>query len=342
MTQLLARILPILLALVLLSGCSDAPGDGSGGGIGGTGKAITIPSGGLVIGSVQGFGSIIINNRRFDTDIAEVTLDGEPAQLADLHVGMNVIARVDFDTMTADQIRYQPLVAGPIQTFVNETGLITVLGQTVIPLTDTVFDGISPLHLQSGMTIEVSGHRNSDNTIIASYIRLAPNPDRYFTVGRLQESHPGEDIAVLAGTQIDYAQFRKWLGTSPAAFEAVFLQPGTLLRLAVDPELFNVSETPDTIGFQLVTSDLTIVDTLAYQPGEAVEAEGVVSAVAENGDFSVTGITVQMDNDTLGFTLSGASVIDLQIRENERVRFKGVAVGINSVLSRDIIFLDRQ
>jgi hypothetical protein len=106
-----SKLFALLLAAVL-TGCSD--GGGGGGGIGGTGKQVI--QDGLIVGSVDGFGSIIINDQRFETDEATITINGSEANLADLRIGMSLIAGVDTISKTANELQYQSDVSGPIQT----------------------------------------------------------------------------------------------------------------------------------------------------------------------------------------------------------------------------------
>ena len=93
-----ARASSFLAALFLLAACATAPVDSTrtavndprnGDGIGGTGIKLADNGDGLggtgIIGTISGFGSIIVNSKKLDFDRSTaVESDGRPANLEDL------------------------------------------------------------------------------------------------------------------------------------------------------------------------------------------------------------------------------------------------------------------
>ena len=94
-----------LSCLALLSAC----GSSSGGGIGGTG---------IVIGTIDGFGSVVVNGIEFEASVAEIVIDDTPATEGDLREGMVVTVEGEIadDELTgvADRISTETVLAGAL------------------------------------------------------------------------------------------------------------------------------------------------------------------------------------------------------------------------------------
>jgi len=140
---------------LLFAGC------GGGVGTGGTGSAGT-----YVAGPITGFGSVIVNDIRFDDSGATVLDDeGGNRQRSDLRLGMTV--EIDGDevaaggagaTSTATRIRFGSAMVGPVEAVDAAAGTLVVLGQTVRVAVETVFDdrlagGLAAL--EPGLVLEV-------------------------------------------------------------------------------------------------------------------------------------------------------------------------------------------
>jgi hypothetical protein len=169
------------------SGHGDAanPGGGGGGPIGG----ITGTGAFASLGTVTGFGSIIVNGIEYDTSTATFTIDGDSnGSEDDLAVGDIVLVRgtIDDDNVTngvAESVEFDDNVEGPIEAGsisidpVDPTaGTFVVLGQTVHFDSGTSYDdGISPPSidgLSDGDIVEVSGLVRSDGGVQATRIEL--------------------------------------------------------------------------------------------------------------------------------------------------------------------------
>jgi hypothetical protein len=175
-TFLLKPMLALCLAfsLISLSSCGGEGGVGSGG----TG----ITAAGLQTGTVSGFGSVIIEGNKYDDSTATISIETEPGNPAPatsnaIKLGMQVRAQFD----TAEKLTTLvtvPTVVG-IVSAVNLNTLI-VAGQEVKLQTSaagasapTVFEGVSgAAGLAKGDRVEVFGHLDSLNAIIATRIEL--------------------------------------------------------------------------------------------------------------------------------------------------------------------------
>jgi hypothetical protein len=210
--RLLAGAGPSLSAL--LPGAAwpqQAPGDQ---GIGGTGMMRTDPSperplgegdrgiGGTgVIGTIRGFGSIVVNRLRIAYPAeAVVTVDGEPAKVGDLRIGqvVQVVAtRVAVQPDGADgglvtgRIDVVSEVVGPVEAVAP--GRLVVLGQRVFTA------GLTGEWVL-GRRVAVSGLRRSDGIIVASLIEpRGPGLDR--VVGPVRRGERG--VAMIGNLRLE-------------------------------------------------------------------------------------------------------------------------------------------
>lgn len=129
-------------------------------GIGGTG----------VIGTIRGFGSIVVNDLRvsFPAGVG-VAIDGAPATPRDLRLGhvVRVLARKRRGLLATRAIVVRSEVVGPID--VAGPRSLVVLGQHV-----DLEDGLPALDHQRGDIVAVSGLRRPDGTVVASLVETRP------------------------------------------------------------------------------------------------------------------------------------------------------------------------
>jgi hypothetical protein len=157
------------------------PAAGRDRGIGGTG----------VIGTIRGFGSIIVNGVHISYPReASVRVDGRAGTTADLKIGqvVRVVARGRGDRLTTRSIEVTSEVVGPVDAVARQG--LTVVGQQV---------SISSLkggqQWRVGDVVAVSGLRRPDGTIVASLVErrsadrvriagvAAPAPDGGVRIG---------------------------------------------------------------------------------------------------------------------------------------------------------------
>jgi hypothetical protein len=205
-TQRFARSFIAALTLGFLSACATAPqqstqldpknGDGLGGtgitsqtklaqvkagdGIGGTG----------IIGTISGFGSIIVNGLELEYDRSTtVETDGRPAALEELKIGQVVqgTARMKGDKLYLDTLEMQHAVTGPIESIDHEQQVLIVLGQTVRANLSGDKGAIEAFKtLTKGDMVSISGLRQPDGTIIATRVDQHPDDGRVIVRGIAQ------------------------------------------------------------------------------------------------------------------------------------------------------------
>ena len=185
------RRLPVLsrrrVATLLLQGAlwggralAQVPETGPDRGIGGTGVAATDPNetlgqdrgiGGTgVIGTIRGFGSIVVNDLRVTfTPGVSVTIDGRAATPRELKLGhvVRVLARHRGAVLITRAIVVRSEVVGPVDKV--EEGRLVVLGQRVV-----VPEGVTVPEHRAGDHVAVSGLRRLDGSVVASLVEVRP------------------------------------------------------------------------------------------------------------------------------------------------------------------------
>lgn len=167
--------LSVFALLLGLSACSGGGVDLAEGGIGGTGFSM---------GPISAFGSIYVNGVEYATDNAQVTLDGEPASVDQLRLGLMVTVQgtrdADGVTGTAETIQITAELRGPLETVASPQGPLRVAGQSARVDERTVFAGVEDLSaLTPGDWLRVSGLAQGDGEWLATRVeREARDPAR--------------------------------------------------------------------------------------------------------------------------------------------------------------------
>ena len=150
---------------VALLGCGGSSGDGG---------AVVPPAAQPVpivsVGTITGFGSVIVNGVRFDDRGAAVTINDEPATKAQLRVGMVVSiegtkmacpnADVALCEGTAARISFRNNIEGPITTINRLTNTLQVMNREIVVDDGTVYGGTAAPEfdgLAVGDVVSVSG-----------------------------------------------------------------------------------------------------------------------------------------------------------------------------------------
>jgi len=126
------KLLAVAVAVSMLASC------------GGDDDSVAVEPTQTAIGTISGFGSVIVNGVRFDDANATVSMDDATRSRDQLRIGMvvRVRGRIHGDgTGVAESIQYNDCVQGPITAMNQVRNTVTVLGQTVQLDEETVFDG---------------------------------------------------------------------------------------------------------------------------------------------------------------------------------------------------------
>lgn len=174
-----------LAAAAALAACGGGGTDAPAGG------TVTPPAAASVsytLGTVSGFGSVVVGGVRFDDSKASVTdEDGESHSSSDLRLGMTVQingGRIDrtAGTAVAERVRFGSETVGPVTAVDAAAGSLTLLGQTIVVTANTVFDSSLAGGLTAvtpGMVLEVHGVLDqASGTITAT--RIEPKTGALF------------------------------------------------------------------------------------------------------------------------------------------------------------------
>lgn len=315
-------IYPMMLAAALTA-CGGGSGDiVADGGISGTG---------ISLGAIQGFGSVILNDSTLaTTPSTSITIGGEPATQDDLAIGQVVRVTADFDAQRADEIEYEETVRGIVSgvTVTDPDTLqatLTVLGQSVLTSTATNFVNALGAEQLVGQQVDVSGTRNADNQIVATFVERKSSPvNEYRVTGRVAAL--GADTFTIGGLTVDFS------GADLGGLPNGVPEERQVVRVRGDAGQFSAA--PPALVASVVTTGLA----LNAMSDDSVEIEGNVTAFRSLDDFELDGQRIDAAN---------ASFVDGSERDvalNARLEIEGVidAGGVlvaERVIAEDSLFV---
>ena len=186
---------------------------------GGSGSDGTIPPADQEIstGAITGFGSVYINGKRYDTSDALVKSDNsELDDVTELKIGMRASVTSDSSSQKASAVNYEEDVKGPADEEITDfkAAPFSVLGQVVTADDTTIIDNSISMPVNIGDVLEISGIRQPDDSILASYIedkdplkvnkfkvignaRSVDTTDKKFMIGNLEVAYGSADVSDL-------------------------------------------------------------------------------------------------------------------------------------------------
>lgn len=279
------------LGSAILVACGGS-GDGSVAGIDGGGAFPPVATSVTSVGRITGFGSVIVNGVRYDTSGAEFVINGTAGSQTDLAVGQVVVVQGtisdDGATGSADTVTFDDLVEGPIESIDLAEQTMIVLGQRIITNLDTVFeDDISPTGLEGlsvGNTVEISGFRNSNGDIVASYVDLEDSPDEFEVTGIAANVDTASMTFSIQDLVIDYsaAMVNDFPGGAP--------EDGQL----VEAEGMNLGAQGELLATEIEFKG----NDFSFDDDDDVEVEGLITRFVSDTDFDVSGIPVTTTSST--------------------------------------------
>ncbi len=321
----------LLSVAMMLTVAACGGGGGSDSGVSPPPPSGGIDRGGVAVGPIDGFGSVIVNGVRFDTSNTQFTVDGGPASQTDLSVGQVVVVKGKIDdgglTGTADTVSYNDAVKGPIEVgsldLANQT--FRILGLSIRVTTATIFDdAIQPrtlAGLAEGDVVEISGLPDGDGFIRAT--RIEPAAAAAFEVkGFVSNLDSGAFTFDLGAQTVDYsgAQLDDFGPGGPAdgdyveARGSAFTIEGALLANRVQRE-------DDLSGDDL------------GKDGDDADIEGYVTGFRSGSDFDVLGIRIRTNAAT---RYEHGSQKDIAL--NVRLEAEGELQADGSILAAKILF----
>jgi hypothetical protein len=317
------NVLKLAALGLLVAGC----GGGGGGDDSGGGSASPPPGGGssrtvFVTGTITGFGSVVVNGVRYDTESAQVSIEDRPASALDLEVGEVIRLEATIDDnggARAKSISQDHLIQGPVQAIDFAAGTLTVSGQVVTTDAETLFDDSIPARSLAGLVVgdvvEVHGFASAQGAQ-ATRIEMAGSGEtevevtglvtnldtvaQRFTIGSLRVDYSVATLEDFGAGGIVAGQLVEVKGTS-------FLADGTLRATRVDRE-------DDGFG----------------NGGDSSEVEGLVTRFGSAADFDVAGQRVATTGSTSFLNGSAADLaLDVKVEVEGRLDANGTLIASN-------------
>jgi len=299
-----------LAAGALAMGCG---GGGSGGSTAAAGSAFTM-------GTISGFGSIIVNGVRFDDSRAQVVDDDDQAHdRSELKLGMTVEVLSDRllvasagKSAQAQHIRFGAELVGPVQAIDTAAGQLTVLDQIAEVTDTTVFEddlagGLTALAV--GNIVEVHAQFNSAN---GHYVakRIEKKPQVNFFRLRGVVSNLGATTFQIGAATISFA------AVAATDLPANFAN-GLPVRVRLQPTVTNPWQAAS------IRSGVRKVED-----HDEAEVRGIVTDFTSTESFSVNGLAVTTSGDTAfpdgknGIAMGAAVQVEGAIRNGVLVASK--------------------
>jgi hypothetical protein len=268
----------LLAALAMLGGCGGVDS-------GGTGTGTAPPT--LAVGTITGFGSIIVNGVRYDDSAAAIEDDdGRALTPAQLKLGMQatvqasaIVVNAGVSSATASTIAVRSDILGPVEAIDRALGRLTVLGQSVAVVASTVFDDALAMGLAAvnvGDLLEVHGGFDAAaGRTVATRIERRASATAYKLRGVIGGVSLVDRTLTIGNALVD------WSGAAPAN-PSTTLVPGALIRVVLSPT---------RSGTAWRATSLAIV-TPMLADRDRVEVEGRITAFTSAQRFEVAGLPV--------------------------------------------------
>ncbi len=281
----------------------------SGGGISGTK---------LVAGPIADFGSIVVNGVDFDTTNAVVTIEGDPAQVSDLRLGMYVFVLGDVDTATmtgnAERVASDHLLEGPVDGVNPAGGTFVALSQLVITDAATVFDQTTLATLAPGDVVEVFGVLDADANVRATRVQKKAGVIDFELTGTV--------------TALDTVAETFQIGILTVDFSSALIEDAPPGGLA-DGLLVEVETDLAPINDLMIATSVDVLDpAFMFEEDEGAEIQGFVSAIVSTTEFVMNASQRVQTNANTRFENGDASdlVLNAQIEADGVFDAQGVLV----------------
>lgn len=284
-------------------------------------------------GAINGFGSVIIHGKHFDTSEADFYRHGKSVTEAAFEVGDMVTLSGytnEKGEMFAEKVFFESSVTGTVDNYERESGIASILGQRVHIDAETVIGTeLSDIALAKRQ-VTVSGWL-SGREILATRITPMETPELNQVRGYIREFDPVNQYAVIGGLTIDVSglsePFAGKMGDS-VLFEGKLIQD----------ELFEgMPCESDTPNYLLATSAYNY--STALQANENPVEFAIITGVVgnqENTRFWVNDVEVRINQQTI---IEPANIA--MINSGDRVVVEGVSAGATQMTAQKIAVKSR-
>ncbi len=279
--------------------------DGTGGELPGNITKITS------VGAITSDFGITVNGITFDTDNAEVVIDGQAGSASQLSVGqiVTVVGELGSDQNqslgTANSVEFNTNIKGEIQSVNRDEQTIEVLNQ-LIRLSDGVVYGenLSENNLSEGQLVSVSAFRRANGQLSASRIDLTVDNMQTVT-GTIANLNIGSTTFAINQLTVNYSDVN-------------------LLESLSNGQVVKVQGQKDSNGV-LIASSVQVLE-LFLADSDVVELEGFPEDIIDQFNFTLNGVTVQAR-----YATEYVGGLPNQLSEHSRIEVEG-SVNANGVL----------
>jgi len=281
------------LALTLAAACGGGSSGDSTSGISGTGFAV---------GTITGFGSVIVNGLHYGTTTATITSDGSNINESQLKIGDYVVVVADINndgSRDAQSISLEESVEGFVFSVTPQPGdprigNINVMGQLVQVTTNTGLDNFSDLNdlLASSDCVEVYGLNNSaSNAIDATRIEKKAACGEVEIKDFIDSVNQAAKTFVITGLTVDYSS-GQLLGLANGELLA-----GMFVEIKADASSVDIN------GASVLARTVEVKSegiNESISDNDEAEIEGYVDGCPAGAcsSFRVSGVPVQIDINT--------------------------------------------
>lgn len=310
LNKLVASMGAALLASTLVACGGGGSTANRGGGIGGSGIALSNHYSGVI----SGFGSIYVNGVRFNTDNSQFFVNGKAVEESALAVGM--VVRVEGaatgDAGVANKVYFDAGLEGPISGALivshREQIILPVMGvEVVLHSGKTKFEGATFAELQQnadllavGAMVELSGFYNGQGQFEASFFELeaesfVANVSEVQVIGRVSKLTATEFALVLSP---DVAPLT--ISLAAVNFDGE-LKEGEQVKVE---GTLNAFDSQTVLALEL--------DKLSPQDSQEVELQGLISSLTSQEQFTLNGIPVDASKVKLKSSLSVNMLVEVE------------------------------
>ena len=243
-------------------------------------------------GVITGFGSVIVNGVKYETNGSAISTDDSPAATeSDLAVGMvvNIVGTLDDDGQTgrANVIRYNAEVEGVVNRIDLANQQLRVLGQWISYDDLTEFDDVSLTDLRVGDVVEVSGYRVANGSFYATRIELEEMDKDLKVRGIVSELNAAAQTFMLGELTVNYA------GAELDDFGSTGLANDLMVKVEGEGGSY------DVISNILLAREIELQgDAVDANDGDVLKLEGAISHYLTDESFELAERTIFLDDDT--------------------------------------------
>lgn len=240
-------------------------------------------------GAITGLGGVTINNVRYTTNFATITINGQPGTLSDLRHGqiVTVNGRINWDgrSGTVDRILFDADLIGPVESLDAANNQLTAMSQTVMTDSDTLFGaGIDPATfagLSVGSTVQISGYAYADGAIRATRIDPGLATAEPQLIGKVSAVDAANFMFTINQLTVDYS--------SAIVIDLPGGAPANGMMVKVIGTLADG---------RMMAERLATAPDLAGSTSQRVQMAGVITRFNSPADFDINGSAARIDAGT--------------------------------------------